>query len=707
MKIEQRRPLLDRITTPEAGAVAAPPRARQTPADAFDELSGHGSVAAAPEPHPLLEAAARAGRAELTAGLRAYGAVLRDPEQPAEVRARAAVAAGHLALGAKARQVADLFVTQAELLQPGREDTQRLGLAIHRARLATGESLKLLDQLLATSPGDAELHRMRSVVLLEDARPDDAVEAGLRAVKLASAAAPNGEAHKRALLTLAAALQKTTRTEETIRVLKAALKLAPEDRAAHQQISERVLPDLKNAALRAAIKPKFNAANAAYQAGDFERARTLALEILRLDEDDGLAHRLFAIAEERLAERAAKTPLLPVFADAEKQRALVDHFVEVTGRARLGGEGRRGRPEDLFPDWRNLTTLQRAVVAHSVLPFGAVIPALMEKGAKFRFALPGTSLCEVDPQADITKKKAFGRHSYAGRGWAYKASFFVACGAEKIDAAAFGKHNTITHEFAHLVHYHMRDLAAAREQGRPLSVLELRLAEAYPQLEALYQRAKDGEGGQKLLEAYSGTNVWEYFAQGMMAYVAPTRDNKENPARLGSRNPELFDLMASLAAGLADLPREVPRPRPERPEAAQLRATPAKLAKLAQGAKSAHLQALASGVWDRLLLDATTSQNKAELDAHVARHLARAGELVAIATGTLAPNHLGDPERTLAEMGRAELEAQVMLELRQASQQGAQGEGPDLRALQALRRELAAAPADLAPLRARLLALHA
>ena len=704
MKIQRGAPLPSSPLRSSPSAAAAPVPAPGAD-DGWHGIAKPGRTAGPLEPavppDPRFEAAAQAGAGDLAAGLRAYGALMNDPELTDQRRARAAVLAGHLAVRAKVPQLAELFLAEAERIRPGLQSTKRLELAIRRAALDTTASLKLLRELLAKSPSDVSLLRLQAVVLMEDVKSTEAVPVAMRALKLATATAKDDpETHKKCLLTLASTLMRTNQRREAIDVLKRTLRLAPEDRDAHQQISERVLPDLKNAALRAQIQPKFDAANRAYQAGDYATVQRLALEILRLDEDDGLAHRMFATAADRLSERAAETRPLPALATEAKRRALTAHLTEVIARATVPAEGRAARPEDLFPDWGTLTDPQRATVAVSVLPFAGAIPALVERGATLRFALPGTSLCEVDHKADIFKRKAFGRHSYSGRGWAKRANFFVACGVEKIDAAAAGKYNTITHEFAHLVHYLMKELASAPPGAR--TERQRLLGAAYTQLETLYQRAKDGAGGQRLLDGYSGTNVWEYFAQGMMAYVAPTPDNKESPTRLFARNPELFELTRRLTEALADFPPEVPIPRPR---AGGMQAgSPAALAALAQRSKSAHRQVLARGTHQRLFEAALGSASTAELEVALGRFSKRAAELADMEAGALPPHHLGDAEGELAIMGAEELKAQALLDRRRLAQApGADGVRAEL---DRLLQELGAPPADLGPLRARLLELH-
>jgi hypothetical protein len=88
------------------------------------------------------------------------------------------------------------------------------------------------------------------------------------------------------------------------------------------------------------------------------------------------------------------------------------------------------------------------------------------------------------------------------------------------------------------------------------------LANYFPRVEVLYQEAMKKEAGQQLLDAYSGTNVWEYFAQGMMGYLAMTDRLKESGPRLYTRNPHLFALAEELSARLSEYPAIAPGPKP-------------------------------------------------------------------------------------------------------------------------------------------------
>lgn len=637
---------------------------REPPIDTFETILE--PIAAPQDGHEAEPASFSTARACESAGdvdgaFLAWGDAYRDQDSPPAMRALAAVSAGRLALTQDRLAAAEFWCLSAEQLAPDVPATQRLRLSLAAERKETDLVVTLTERLLVRAPNDLALLRTRAQALLDDADPHQAAEVAQQAYALGEAD-PNTpkDARIKNVRIYSVALTKANRSKEAVAILEQALAWTPNEVSLHARLAEYVAPNWKDRALRAKVAPLFDAANQAYQRGDGKAVKAKALEILALDPKDGLAHMLFSIGHDLLA--FAKKPLAPQLHTEEQRRTLVGKLEEVLGRAQL--EGRAGHPRDLFPEWDQLTELQRATVAYSILGYAALLPALLEKGAKVRFPPPGTSCADpaIDPYADITAKKAFGRMSYVGRGWAYHTKAYVVCGLEHLEDAARGGRNTLTHEMAHLVHFHFRDLFNRREEGEALTPAEGELADLFPRIDLLYQQALKQEGDQQLLDAYSGTNVWEYFAQGMMGYLAMTDRMKESGPRLYSRNPELFKLTAALAERLSDYPAESPGPKP--PAAGLTESgSPGLIFALGKKANSRHVQTLARGLWDRLL-PLFEGRDGREWSARLSELkilLRRSRELSLIDRQQAPRGLLSAPQVVVGGMSAAELESQLLL----------------------------------------------
>jgi hypothetical protein len=624
---------------------------------------------AIPEPAAVAHGRALAAKGNLDEALRTLSGVIRDGELAKNVRGQAAVLAGKLAHENNRPAAAEYFAHRADQLAPQLESTRRLRLSLLVGERATSKVLALVDELLREFPKDTSLLRIRSNALIEDAAPEEAVLSAEKAWKLVRAndkSSPQEVARTGGAF--AFALTKANQSAKAVEILEECLELAPHDASLHARIAEYVQPDFADKKKRAAIKKKFDEANQLWQAGDDQAVKKKALEILEIDKGDGLAHHLYSSANERAHLRARG--VLHQIDEPREQAALIEKLEEVCGRATI--KNKSGSPESLFPEWKQLTQEQRACVAYSVLGFAKVIPAIIEKGTKFHFAMPGTSLCEIDPNADITKKKAFGRMSYSGRGWAYHKLNQVYCGLERVDGAARGDRNTVTHEFAHVVHYHLRDLADKKKaEGKgALSDEENILADTFGRVESLYQEARDHRDGQKLLDAYSGTNVWEYFAQGMMGYLAMTDRLKESAPRLYSRNPSLFRIAASLSERLAEFPQASPGPQPPATNMTEAGAVRELLALVESSAKR-HVLAQAKVVLGLLVERFESDPRPYEARKEEERVLlGRAEELVLVDQGKRSPKKVSEAGAVLALMPPPALGAMLLQLLEQATTKG-------------------------------------
>ncbi len=640
-----------------------------------------------PEASGLIDRAKSLGASRLGEALSIYATVANNPNLPNTDRALAAARAGRLAHGRDATASA-YFLVVAQALDPTREDVRRLELDVRRSRKETQSALELVTALVKDFPEDLLLLRICSSLHLENADVDTALEVAERALRLAETKGNDREI-LRCLTTLGSARFRANDPDGAVEVLKRALDIDPEDKPAHSLIDELVLPDLDNVALRDQIEPLFHQANQAYQVGDFEKAKALALEILELDKNDGMAHRLFCVALDRINER--DKPLISALDTPQKQTALIGALE--SRFAELGA-----KVEGMLPLWPELNQLQQASLANSILPFSEVLGALQERGFQFLLALPGQSAAAIDPHADIRRRKAFGRHSYAGRGWAYFEKNLGVAGLEKVDAAAHGRYDTVLHEFAHAVHFYIRDLD--KKPVEELSPREKELAAFFPQIETLYAEALDGGDGQSLLDQYSGTTIWEYFAQGTMAYLNPESNNKENAERLYGRNPKLWNLLHELLPPLGNFPPEVPAPAPEPVTKAGV-PSPLSLNHLISGSKIDGVRVQARALWERL-------GQAFEAQADPEAILTRTGELLDIERGDVEGRFLETPEETIDAMDLPSLKSQTRFELQGAARRGAAENHPVVQELRALYRMVDKSQDEgaLPDLRARLLTLH-
>ncbi len=634
------------------------PWVAEAPVDQYEKGGQFRGEKAAPPP-PLRweskiarEAAVAASKAESPReGMATYLAVLAQATLPAADRAHAALEARKLALGLGEVDRAELLLQQSLQLQPDSFEAQRAQLATEIKAKNTAEVLRLTQVLLDASPDDLGLGVERLHALLDDSQVPQAYLLGQQLLASAQLQTAPRSLHNRVLLGAASAAYRHARPDEAVALSRRVLGADPENEAAHSRLAELVLPNFAHPQ-RPLIERHFQQANRAYAQGDYAQVRKLALQICALDPDEGLAHKLFVTACERLEQQPL--PLLPALAVANQQ-PLIDQLSQVVARATVSE--RAGRVEDLFPDWGRLSRLQQATAAYSVLGYAEMIPDLLERGAQVRLVAPGTSLTAEDRFSKRDKKKAFGRHSYSGRGWAYRSRLLVMMGAEKLEAAARGKYNTLTHEFGHLVHYQLMHADQQTQEGEVDSRTRAQ-AEAFQAVEAHFTQASERRDGQSLLDAYSGTNVWEYWAQGAMAYLAPTSDNKENPARLYDRNPKLWQLVSDLVAKWAQFPPQVaaPRPPPQGAGAEQFSI----LLRIQEQPKTQLLGEQAQALWARLLRWSQDPQVPPEAFSRARRHVA---DLAAIQAGTQPRGFLSAPTELSADFDLPELRLQLKAEL--------------------------------------------
>lgn len=498
--------------------------------------------------------------------------VYNDPRAPLAVRADAALLISELTFKTdKDATRAELFFVRAKQLLPS-IDARAMELKLLLGQGRAKEALVIVTALIAESPDDLELGAIR--VRLFDQTADR--PAMLSAAQELLARAKRLHAPDKKLLDyeliLASACFENKQPHAAIalyrHVLASASDLA-QLHSAHAGIAE-ILPAPEFAAQpnetaldrrgphAAEVNHLFDQANVAYREGRYEDVRKIAEEILKLDPNDGLAHGMWATA--RNIETTVKKPLIPQLDSEGKRTALIGTLEERCSAARVpdgSGGTRPGRIEDLFPEWAELNEIQRAHVALSVLGYGALIPQVIEGGAKYHIAGVGTPGAFFDPDRGPDTANQFSRHYYTIRGWYDGRTDFIVTGIERLDQGARTGSSTVTHEFAHLVHRVMTRAREIPEAQR--TAAQKKLAGYADRITALYA---DAEGKKaQFIDAYSSNNEREYFAQAMQAYSSPN----------GGAARRMF----SSQRGLWELVAEVRKTYEAYPDVARLEAQPA------------------------------------------------------------------------------------------------------------------------------------
>jgi tetratricopeptide (TPR) repeat protein len=529
--------------------------------DQGDEYSVSGGsvrdLAKAPElPSDHRTAAELADAGALEDALDRLRRIADDGGRTPSERAAAAAWAGALV---RRQRPADAtpWLASAEALDPDGPLTRALQIEIAIDRGDVQAALDAGRAWAEVQPNEPLAHRALAEALIADANPKEALVHAERARDLT--ADPRTAAEHRILLTIAHAAAMANDPARLVMTAEASLRALPDDAQMHALAADYMLPNFASPN-RKAIKARFERANRCYQAGDFEAVKEIALDILRIDPKDGLAHALYAIGAR--AAQMKRQPLVAAVDDTEKRHALIARLETVAARATL--KGRPGRPSDLFPDWPRLNELQRATVAASALGYGKLLPLLIEDRVVYRFPLPGQSCVdrEIDPHGDPSEPAGLGRFFYAVRGKSDESGLWAATGAEEIDRAAHGKYNTITHEIAHLVHKLLLRLFERREREEALSAELDALALVPLTIDARFREARGKRNDQLLVDGYSGLNVFEFFAQGMMSYLALDPNGPMTPAKLFARNPAFGGLAAKLAGQWSELPEACWRPPP-------------------------------------------------------------------------------------------------------------------------------------------------
>lgn len=245
-----------------------------------------------------------------------------------------------------------------------------------------------------------------------------------------------------------------------------------------------------------------------------EAARVAAAAI-RIDPEGSLGHFQLSCAHVGLQETARVEIGAPDFS----------RLYEARPARAIGGSGLG----QIFNGYSTLGPAQQAVINRAVSPLAPFLPALVQKGARYRFLLYDQHPTEVGGLSTSPNSVTFdGRYYDSLRGFGGKSTV---SGIEQLDVARRCGFNNIAHEFAHQVH-----------------TTALRQADA-KRLKELYSRAKQVG---RTLDYYAAVDEFEYFAQGYEAFVsdfkrpAASVTARHTRAELLAADPDLYEFLALL-----------------------------------------------------------------------------------------------------------------------------------------------------------------
>ncbi|MFN8671619.1 MAG: tetratricopeptide repeat protein [Candidatus Sericytochromatia bacterium] len=169
----------------------------------------------------------------------------------------------------------------------------------------------------------------------------------------------------------------------------------------------------------------------------------------------------------------------------------------------------------VFINYENLPQKYQKSLLYSIYPLRNYLSVLAKKGATHYIIPDYEKLTDTDKTAYLKDQKTID-----GRLWddvKGMGGFDSATGIEDLEDSLYFDFNTLAHELTHQVHGY------ALDDDKITKILEL------------YENAKKRD---KFLDYYSKTNEYEYFAQGVEAYISV--QGKKNPKSTAKNTPELL-----------------------------------------------------------------------------------------------------------------------------------------------------------------------
>ena len=181
-------------------------------------------------------------------------------------------------------------------------------------------------------------------------------------------------------------------------------------------------------------------------------------------------------------------------------------------------------PEPIIPgiekyvvNWSELTPRHRKMVARSVDPWRNFIPVLVATGQTHYIKPLHEKLSEA-PDMESLKDQRIGLDSRLWDDVRGAGGYNTVTGVEDVERLLYSGYNTVVHELTHQVH------------GLFTEPEKRQIEEAYR-----VAKAREASGTKIFMSRYQGSTVWEYFAEGVNAWVTPSMDAYDEREMLHER----------------------------------------------------------------------------------------------------------------------------------------------------------------------------
>ncbi len=236
------------------------------------------------------------------------------------------------------------------------------------------------------------------------------------------------------------------------------------------------------------IEPVVMLAEISWLKGEMDLSEAFCQEALKLIPAYGRAHAIFArVQETRRLSRSARRV-------AFREKYLAEPTPEVP------------TIEEYVLNWNELTPRHKKAVTMSLYPWRRFIPVLQETGSTL-YIKPLHELLSDAPYMTPLRDQRINLDSRLWDDVRGAGGFHTVTGIEDVERQLYGGYNTVVHEVTHQVH------------GVLTTPEKKRLQEAYQNA-----KAKAAEGEDVFMSSYQASTVWEYFAEGVNAFVSPTID---------------------------------------------------------------------------------------------------------------------------------------------------------------------------------------
>jgi len=264
------------------------------------------------------------------------------------------------------------------------------------------------------------------------------------------------------------------------------------------------------------MDPPLLLAELAWQAGEYDRAEVHCFRALELCPDYGRAHAILARVQEGRRLRVS-----------DRRLAVRATYDEVEQPEIPGIEA-------YVVNWESLASHHQKQVALAVEPWKRFVPVLVATGQTHYIKPLHEKLSEA-PEMESMRDQRISLDSRLWDDVRGAGGHHTVTGVEDVERMRFGGYNTVVHELTHQVH----GLYTDREKKR--------LEEAYRAA-----KAREATGVKTFMSRYQGSTVWEYFAEGVNAYVTPAIDNFDEREMLRERlvalDSTLLDLVEEFLA---------------------------------------------------------------------------------------------------------------------------------------------------------------